>query len=359
MTKIDGHPYDGLLGEKGFRGFPSLAFMDAEGNVLGEPSGRSISSFNDTRDALSSISIVREKAEAGDKQAAVELLLLEHALGQIEDDDFAGRVDAIKADASPEQLAKIGKIQTDINVWPLIIQAWEERQEGGTEGVEALMAYLTRNEIPSDGSRHAELFWDLIGSHALQVSDIAMLRQVAGGMRNSFPGDEEKGARASEFEANAKSLEELNALTARQEAGEEGLEAKLLLIQVRLGTISLEDFRDQMGDAEAVATDEEATELFQAEADLSLSELAASWWEAEDRNAVALELIASITEGDPTPSDSVAIQAAQAIYTWATQSEDADLVEKHANAMDALYKDSDMNRFCDDLKKVAASLREE
>ena len=62
-THLEGVPYDRLLQEKGFGGYPSLAFMDAEGNVIGKPNDRTVASFASSRDALMSIDSVRTKAE--------------------------------------------------------------------------------------------------------------------------------------------------------------------------------------------------------------------------------------------------------------------------------------------------------
>ncbi len=81
---MEDEPYPTLLREKGFGGFPSLAFMDAEGEVLTSPRQRSVEGFNATLDGLQNYLTLKEKAANGDKTVANALFLAELDLGKVE-----------------------------------------------------------------------------------------------------------------------------------------------------------------------------------------------------------------------------------------------------------------------------------
>src|SRR5687768_3533771 len=85
-SRVEGVKYDDLLRVKGFNSFPTLAFMDAEGEVLTSQVPRSVSGFQQTAAALRELGELR-KAEkegklAGD--AAARLLLAQIDLGTVE-----------------------------------------------------------------------------------------------------------------------------------------------------------------------------------------------------------------------------------------------------------------------------------
>src|SRR5262245_20413819 len=82
-TQVEGDKYQGLLKEKGFRGFPTLAFMDAEGNVLTVQGERSVKAFTQTLESLKAWQAAKAKAEGGDKGAKKDLFFAELDLGKL------------------------------------------------------------------------------------------------------------------------------------------------------------------------------------------------------------------------------------------------------------------------------------
>ncbi len=81
-TRIEGRPYDDLLGEKGGRGFPSLMFLDASGELLGEHQGpRTVEgltkSLASVQKKAKELAALRAKAEGGDRTAKLRLLIMD------------------------------------------------------------------------------------------------------------------------------------------------------------------------------------------------------------------------------------------------------------------------------------------
>jgi hypothetical protein len=82
MTKIEGHPYDNLLRDKGFGGFPSLAFMDAEGNVLAKQGERSVEGFRKTHKAVANFQDLQARIKKGEKGLEFALFVAEWDLSR-------------------------------------------------------------------------------------------------------------------------------------------------------------------------------------------------------------------------------------------------------------------------------------
>ena len=87
MTRIEDRKDDDLLRTYGFRGFPSLAFLDAEGNKLLTQGGRTVKDFEDSLAKVSEFVELDAKAKAGDESAVVPALIAQMKLGGI---DYAG-----------------------------------------------------------------------------------------------------------------------------------------------------------------------------------------------------------------------------------------------------------------------------
>ena len=87
-SRVDDEPYPQLLQEKGFGGFPSLCFMDAEGNVLVRQSARTVVAFEGTASRLKSLFELRAKVESlrADASKSKELAKAERDLLFVEMD---------------------------------------------------------------------------------------------------------------------------------------------------------------------------------------------------------------------------------------------------------------------------------
>ena len=91
-------PYPNLLGQRGGRGFPTLAFMDESGEVLDllEPSERRVDQFNSAFEVLNSWRTMKAKFEAGDESVGFDLLVIELEMGQIDFPEAARRRSALQ-----------------------------------------------------------------------------------------------------------------------------------------------------------------------------------------------------------------------------------------------------------------------
>jgi Flp pilus assembly protein TadD len=95
-SRVEGEPYPTLLKDKGFRGFPSLAFMTAEGEVIASPRQRSVVNFESTLAQVTSYVAFRAKMEAGDQSVARDLFIAELVLGKLEYEAAKARYESME-----------------------------------------------------------------------------------------------------------------------------------------------------------------------------------------------------------------------------------------------------------------------
>ena len=346
-TKIDGHPYDDLMAEYGHGGFPTLMFADADGKSLGQPTDRTVASFAASVEALTALEEVRARAAAGEGEAQVQLLLYERVLSRIKSQEFARLAAELRPKATPEQLVLLDQALVDDRIWDLAMQFYSGQQDAAVTG---LLELHGAGKRPTPSSRSASSMWSVLAQHAESSGDTELIRACAAGMLQDMPDDEGMRNWSQRLTDLADGLAERDDLQARANGGEAGLEARILLIEGRLGVVTLESFRERKEAALAVAKPEERDELLQLEVDIEFDELSRTFWRTQDRDPVGKRMLA-ILEGDGlAPTEGPIRIAASCLHNWAWQ--DADLLDRCAAALETRYAGHET------VLKSAASMRE-
>jgi len=186
-SHVEGDAYQGLLQEKGGRGFPYLAWMDAEGNVLAKQGDRSVEGFEKTLKTLQDFLALEAKAAKGDKEAGVDALIAGLELG---------RYDAGQA---KERLGRLGEIPADkrqridsllVNLEVDAVMADVRSQEQAIEAGKKFLAMEKDGRVPT--GRTALTFYSVIlevhadnkDAKAYEAS-LGVLRQLAEGERGA------------------------------------------------------------------------------------------------------------------------------------------------------------------------------
>ena len=329
-THLDNVPYDKLLREKGFGSYPTLAFMDADGDVIGQPSDRTIASFASTRDALIEVQAVRKKADAGDQVAALELLFLDFTLGNIKVDALEAGVAALADYATPAQLAEAKQIVLDARVYELYV-AGHRGEEPDVVG--KMAGILESGQTPTPGTLSCSLFWKTLGVHAKVTGNTGLLRRVVRGMREDMPSDTSLQTLALGYAEVALGLDQRDALVVRQAAGEKQLGAQILLIEASLDAIDLDSFRARLEAAMSAATAEQKTQLAQADVDLEVKHLFASYSASGDKLAIQLRAMALLESNEPKPSADVVGLLRGPVYDYTRSLTDPEVLDGHAEAI--------------------------
>jgi len=283
-------------------GFPTLLFMDAAGKRVASPRDRRVASFASCLNALTTIDAVRTRADAGDTSAAIEFLLLEVELRRVKGPAFTKRAATLQAEADEGQVAALARAQLDFRIGALVRRSYGGEKEA--VGIE-ILKMLREGKIPRAGSPTQAQFWYLAHPLVRASGDAPLIRAAAKQLRADFGPDDQQSALAPKLEALAKGLDERSVLTARVRAGETGLEAKVLLLELKISAITAKACKGRMAAALAVATKEEAIELRQRAVDLEVHDLVVAFWSGHDRAVAGARLVELYGAGTPTPSQDV------------------------------------------------------
>lgn len=105
-----------LLSEKGGRGFPYLAFLDADGNVVAKHQGqRDVSGFVATGKKAQAFLDLKAKADKGDKAAKYDLLVAQLELSHLDLATAKKRIEEL-SDLNADQKAKLNGLLVDLEI---------------------------------------------------------------------------------------------------------------------------------------------------------------------------------------------------------------------------------------------------
>ncbi len=181
-SQVEDEPYPKLLSEKGFRGFPSVCFMDAEGNVLTKP-GRSVKAFVETHAETKALAALRAK---GDKLSAAELkelFLAELKLDMIPAAEIQARSDRVPALTAAEKALVAQKI-VDGEVTGIMQKA---REAGPEKTAEALVEMAKAGRVPSETM--SGTFWQQVLKQASTQKDGDLAQKAYDGLVKRYAAE--------------------------------------------------------------------------------------------------------------------------------------------------------------------------
>jgi hypothetical protein len=186
-SHVDDEPYPKLLQEKGFGGFPSLCFMDAEGNVLFKQPGneRSVAAFEKSLplavENMGRRKALVDKAKAGDAAAQKELFLEDLKSGQLTAAQI--KEGAKKVTLSKEEQAQVDQTLTDFEVKEILMGA-RGTDQAKAAGQIAAMAKQGRRPTKA----LALNFWSLALTHAATAKDVKLAEEAFGELEKASDG---------------------------------------------------------------------------------------------------------------------------------------------------------------------------
>lgn len=189
-SRVEGEPHGNLLREMGFGGFPSLVFLDAEGNKLGQPQGRSVEAFQSTLDSIEKVQKLREK---DDRTAAenAELLLARLQLGQLSLEEAKAECEKLGDEVDKEQKAKIDNAIVLLEVESIMQRHGRDRQAAFAE----LAKMVEAGRVPT-GEASAN-FWFGVSQHAQSEGDVQLFEKALSNFESAV-GDNPRGKQFAE-----------------------------------------------------------------------------------------------------------------------------------------------------------------
>ncbi len=175
--------------------------MDAEGDVIGQPQGRSVDDFETTLAALErwqKLAAKQDRTPAED----VDLFLAELDLGKLSFDDAKARVDKLEG-MSDAQKQHVDNEMILLEADAILKEAGRNKEQQ-QEAAAKLAAMAKAGKAPT--GKRAAMFWSAVMAHADTTSDPELFATALEAIRAEYGSDPNA---AKYFEAREKRLEEL------------------------------------------------------------------------------------------------------------------------------------------------------
>jgi hypothetical protein len=207
-TRIEGRKHEGLLSEKGFRGFPSLAALDEKGDIIAKLSGnRDVAGFEAMMASGAQFMEVRGKAE---KTLDDEVFLLKHdiSMGNAKLADAKDRVAKLEG-LSDEQQQEIDALLTDLEIQDAMgnPSSREDAEILAKAAAKKFADMWAAGREPTSDEAF-QPFFILMLDHAEREGDADLFERALGKLKEKF-GDNPRAARF--FDAQNGRLEKLKA----------------------------------------------------------------------------------------------------------------------------------------------------
>ena len=199
-TRVEGDKDQDLLSKMGGRGFPTLLWLDAEGEQLASQGDRTVAGFRKTGDALIALQKL-EKADRTEEQE-VEYFLARVALGQM--DLAAAKEAAKKLKANDELAAQIDAALLNLEIEDTMKNV-RTRDDAAAAG-KAFAKMVKDGRAPTDKGVNTAQFWMMVSEHAYDESDAKLFEQCVTQIKAAL-GDNKRYARV--FQMLNQRLEEL------------------------------------------------------------------------------------------------------------------------------------------------------
>lgn len=202
-THLDDRLHESLFGEKGGRGFPTLKFMDAEGEIIGEPNGRDVESFETTLTKLMVVKKLQDRIADGEKGLEDDLFLARLRIGAIPFEEAKAQAASFK-DFTKEQQKEVAQLLVNAEVDSITTAI--DSPAAAKEARGKFLAMLEANRIPTGDASGS--FWSSIMEHAKEQADVALFSRALEALRAQFGGNEQA---KSFFDAQQAVLETMKA----------------------------------------------------------------------------------------------------------------------------------------------------
>lgn len=220
-TRIEGRAHDGLLGEKGGRGFPTLMFLDAEGEILGEPGGRDVASFDKTLGALMAIADLEKRIAAGEKGLKDDLFIAQLAMNQFKT--------VAEIEEKAKSFKKLTKEQKATIAKAIVGKKVEAAMNSMERGPDAQIKVGKKFKAIYDEGIYPEgdmegPFWGFLMEYAESERDAKTMEVALGHVKRIFGEQEWAKGLIEEKEASLKKIQEGGEEVAEEEVVEEVVE---------------------------------------------------------------------------------------------------------------------------------------
>ena len=173
-TKLTGDPDQSLLGQKSARvAFPTLLFLDPQGEVLARQGERSVTAFRKSVQALELIQRLQVDAAKGDEAAKAAVFLAQLDLGNFNFNTAQAASASLKLDAQQQQTLAIALVNLEVD--HLYAEARKDRSYADL--APKFLAMRKAGRVPTARTTRLR-FWTQIMNSAQQSRDAKLYEEA-------------------------------------------------------------------------------------------------------------------------------------------------------------------------------------
>lgn len=180
-SHLPDEPQPLLLREKGGQAFPYLAVLDADGQVVAHPQGRTLADVQAAIETEAPAFLqLAERARSGDEAAARQLLVRRIELDQFA--DFDATYSALDAAGLAEpELTRLRGILAE-QEFNLILGTVTDQRQAAAGGARALPMFRAGRVVAGP---LASYYWGMLAAHAIEARDAKLLAELVAQMKSS------------------------------------------------------------------------------------------------------------------------------------------------------------------------------
>ncbi|GAB4148652.1 MAG: hypothetical protein Fur0037_16970 [Planctomycetota bacterium] len=183
-SRVDDEPYPDLLREKGANGFPTVSYLDADGNLLKQVGHFTpVDQLEEVFAELQRWKALRAEVEKGGAGAAKEkeLFFLELDMGNRPWEEMRRRAQALSI--SSEESKDVARKLVNLHFVEILRRKGRDLAGAGAE----LLPMFQAGEIPD--SSQETTFWQALFEHAYAAKNSALYKQVLAVLKVRKAGD--------------------------------------------------------------------------------------------------------------------------------------------------------------------------
>jgi hypothetical protein len=172
-----GEKYQDLLAEKGGQGWPSVIFLDSDGNVLARHAGPlTVEGFDASGARPRAFLELRAKAEKGGVPSKIDFILARLELGHLKPGEAENRIRETGGTPSPEQKKRLDELVANVEVEAILRPVKSEE----TKNAASKRCYERRKsgKAPPTAEPWRGAYWNLILERSQSVGDVEVFEEA-------------------------------------------------------------------------------------------------------------------------------------------------------------------------------------
>ena len=205
-TRLEDREHEELLFDKGGNSFPSIMFLDAEGEVIAiHKRANTMKGFEVTSSLVRRYRDLKKKVKDGDASAKTDLLITEGDLGRMDYYEVEEELDGAKLTADQQKALKRIKADNAAIEQDAMIRNARGSADSLKDAGEEFLELYKEGARPSI-ARAQMIYWWALGTYAGQTKNVAVLEEAIKQAKTLLPDDRFMKRKVTEFEATLAGL---------------------------------------------------------------------------------------------------------------------------------------------------------